>query len=144
MRARCNRKNHPQYKNYGGRGISICKEWDDYSLFMEWANDNGYSDEKQIDRIDNDSGYYPDNCRFTTSSINNLNKRKYKNNRSGFKGISKKSCDRYWTMTVKYNGEKITQYGFATPEDAARARNLVIAKYNIPTKTENLTSATSV
>lgn len=65
MKQRCNNPNHKHYKHYGGRGIGICKEWEsDFDVFAEWAMENGYSDTMSIDRIDNDKGYCPDNCRF--------------------------------------------------------------------------------
>lgn len=54
------------YMNYGGRGIKVCDEWRNFSVFKEWAESNGYRDDLFIDRIDNDRGYSPDNCRFST------------------------------------------------------------------------------
>ena len=62
--------------NYRGRGIHICKEWDDnFMEFYKWAMSNGYKKGLQIDRIDNNSGYYPSNCRFVSALINSLNRR---------------------------------------------------------------------
>lgn len=76
MKNRCLNKNVPSYKNYGGRGIDICKEWMESKNFIQWAMSNGWSDELQIDRINNNKGYSPDNCRFVTRSQNILNSRK--------------------------------------------------------------------
>ena len=80
MRERCNNKNWPQYKNYGGRGITICEEWNSFENFMKWAYANGYDKnarrgECTIDRIDNDKGYCPDNCRWSTQTVQIHNRR---------------------------------------------------------------------
>ncbi len=64
------------YNNYGGRGISVCKEWRDFIMFRNWAYQNGYKENLQIDRINPNGNYCPDNCRFVTSLIQQLNKRK--------------------------------------------------------------------
>lgn len=70
MRERCNYPRHKSYHRYGGRGIRVAPEWDDYVAFRKWALANGYEDGLTIDRIDNDGNYEPDNCRWITQSEN--------------------------------------------------------------------------
>lgn len=75
MKQRCCNSNHARYKDYGGRGITLCNQWMDYEPFYEWAMANGYRRGLDIDRINNDAGYSPDNCRFITRQQNCRNKR---------------------------------------------------------------------
>jgi len=61
---------------YQDRGITVCKEWHDRTVFFEWALQNNYSDELELDRIDNYKGYSPENCRWVTHLVNMRNRRK--------------------------------------------------------------------
>ena len=71
MKARCLNPKNKSFHRYGGRGITICLEWEnDYNSFKKWALDNGYVEGLQVDRIENDSGYSPDNCRWITQMKN--------------------------------------------------------------------------
>lgn len=70
MIARCNNSKKDHYDRYGGRGIKVCDEWYDISVFADWAYSNGYEKGLQIDRIDNDGNYCPSNCRFVTHTQN--------------------------------------------------------------------------
>jgi hypothetical protein len=83
---RCTNTRAKRYSDYGGRGITVCKEWKDNFLnFYNWAITNGYAKGLQVDRVDNNKGYSPDNCRIASSTVNGRNKR---NNR-----------------VIEYNGE---------------------------------------
>lgn len=75
IKARCEKESHKMYKYYGGRGIKICNEWQVFENFLKWAENNGYEKGLTIDRIDNDKGYSPDNCRWVTQRENNRNTR---------------------------------------------------------------------
>jgi len=74
MLSRCRNKNTKYYHRYGGRGITVCKEWLDYLVFKEWALANGYKGNLTIDRRNNDGNYEPSNCRFITIQEQQWNK----------------------------------------------------------------------
>lgn len=75
MKGRCTNELHPRYHDYGGRGISVCKEWaGSFIVFYNWAISNGWAEGLQLDRIDNNGSYTPINCRFVSKEVNARNK----------------------------------------------------------------------
>ena len=81
MLDRCRNPKNKQYKDYGGRGITVCGEWRDYANFREWACNNGYDKNAEyskctLDRINNNGNYEPFNCRWVDMKTQAQNRRK--------------------------------------------------------------------
>lgn len=74
MRQRCRTKTCSGYKKYGAKGIRVCKEWEAFENFRDWAIANGYSDNLSIDRIDPKGNYEPSNCRWVTQKVQQNNR----------------------------------------------------------------------
>ena len=75
MKRRCLNPKYRRYKDWGGRGITICAEWLELKNFLLWANDSGYIPGLLLDRINNDGNYEPLNCRWTTMKEQGNNRR---------------------------------------------------------------------
>lgn len=107
MIQRCENTSHPSYKYYGAKGISVCNDWRNcFDTFYKWAISNGYKKNLLIDRIDNDKGYTPENCRWVTLKESNRNKSNVKLSAKKVKEIRQKYQPRKYTqqqLAKEYN-----------------------------------------
>ena len=117
MKKRCRNANDPFFADYGGRGISICNEWEhNFQLFYDWAMANGYKENLTIDRIDNEKGYCPENCRWATMKIQSRNRRG--NHLLTFRGITRPIQEWAEIMGIPHTAlRKRLKYGWSV-EDA--------------------------
>lgn len=99
MRARCS---DPNNKDYGGRGITVCKDWQKFDPFMSWANASGYDKHLSIERIDVNAGYHPDNCTWADAATQAANRR----------FVRKREDGRLWRHVALENG--ITNSAYST------------------------------
>ena len=132
---RCNNPKNKYYKNYGGRGIKVCEEWLDVTNFVAWCdlthpNIEGLS----LDRIDNDKGYSPENCRWADRTTQNTNQRMKSNNTSGYVGVGLDKRYSVW-MSYLFLDKKRHNIGyFKTIEEAVQARDNYIIENKLPHK----------
>lgn len=128
IKDRCYNKNNQDYRQYGGRGITVCDEWkDDFLSFYNWSTENGYGENLTIDRIDVNAGYFPDNCRWV-SMIEQSNNRR---NNKVFTLNGKKMTLAQWSKEtgVKYGDiQNRLNYGF-TFEEAINPNFKRVYKY---------------
>lgn len=102
MKQRCTNPNDTGYKNYGGRGISICNEWlHNPEIFIKWALNNGYKKGLVIDREKNNGNYTPNNCRFITNKLSQRNTRR--NKICTYRNLKKPLCEWMEILDLDYN-----------------------------------------
>jgi len=131
IKKRCYYKKRKGYENYGGRGIVVCDEWkDNPRAFISWCLVNNWKPGLLIDREENNGNYEPSNCRFITSQLSVINRRKFKNNKSGYTGIM--LCKDRIKYRSRVNGKSLGY--FNTKKEAIEVRNNYILKNNLPHK----------
>lgn len=103
IKARCYNSNTPQYQRYGARGITMCNEWkDNFVVFKNWAVKNGYEESLTIDRINNDFGYSPDNCRWVDTFVQSRNR----TDNNKYQGV----CLTDWAKILKVKRQILSGY----------------------------------
>ena len=132
---RCTNPKNKKYKNYGGRGITVCEEWLDIKNFIAWCdlthpNISGVS----LDRIDNDKGYSPENCRWADKTTQCINQRMKKNNKSGYVGVHCRKGKSKCSASIGVNNKLIHLGSFSTIEEAVQARDNYIVENKLPHK----------
>lgn len=132
MHQRCNNPKHVQFNDYGGRGISICPEWDRTKggNFYNFLEDMGFRpDDLTLDRIDGEQGYCKENCQWSTRGLQNYNRRLRKDNSNGKTGISwNKDLSKYATY-ICVEKKQIHLGYFSKLEDALAARSEAEIEY---------------
>ena len=101
MLQRCRDPNNKLYHRYGGRGIVVCDEWKSFENFNRWAMDSGYMAGLTIDRINNNKGYYPENCRWVDRITQGNNTSK--NRRVSYHGMNKTVAEWARLLEMDYN-----------------------------------------
>ena len=133
MMGRCYNLKNKHYQSYGGRGISVCTDWQDLENFVSWA-ESTYIEGMTMDRINNDGNYEPTNIRWTTKTTQAVNQRVQKNNTSGYVGIYWDISKNKWTAKVRSNNKLINIGRFKTIEEAVQARDNYIIENKLPHK----------
>ena len=137
---RCNNPKNKKYKDYGARGITVCEEWLDVANFVAWAESTHPNIEGvSLDRIDNDKGYSPENCRWADRSTQGTNQRMKSTNTSGFVGVYWDISKNKWDAKIGVNSKLVHIGTFPLLENAIEARNNYIIENGLPHKLSGLT-----
>lgn len=127
MKARCYNKNNNRYQYYGNKGITVCNTWkDSFQTFYDWAASAGYTDNLTLDRIDPTKGYYPENCRWTTNSVQSAN-RHYPKGKNTYYGVNTR-----YTAQIRYKGKTLLSKDCESEEEAAYVREYYILANALP------------
>lgn len=128
MKQRCYNRKDQRYKDYGGRGITVCKEWiHDAQIFIEWAINEGWKNNSIIDRKDNDGNYNSENVRFVDGLLSRRNTRILsKRNTSGYRGVSFHKPRNKYRASISIGNKKKYIGLFSDPFHAAIAYDLIV------------------
>lgn len=128
MLSRCNNPNNSSYKDYRERGIKVSGEWSgDFMAFSQWAFREGYVEGLTTERLDNDGGYTPENCKWIPKSLQPLNRRKLSTNKSGSTGVYYCKTKKAWKALWRTGGKPRSKT-FSESKHGASARTKAEAK----------------
>lgn len=131
MIARTSNPKSKDFANYGARGIVVCDSWKDINNFIEDMYPT-FEEGLTLDRINNNQGYSPDNCRWATPSTQMSNRRMDRRNTSGYRGVSRVRWNNKWIAKICSNYKIIKIGYFDSPADAAKAYDNYIMEHNFP------------
>lgn len=132
IKQRCLNPNSQAHQNYGGAGITICDKWkDNFEAFLSDVG-NAPCSSASLDRIDNNKGYEPDNVRWVNHSVQSVNRKIFKNNTSGYKGVNWHKKIKRWVASISINKKQIHLGSFKNIDDAIKARQDAEDKYHKP------------
>jgi hypothetical protein len=124
MCKRCYNENDKGYENYGGRGITVCEAWrNSFEAFLSDMGPRPFSG-STLERIDNDSGYSPENCKWVGRQQQNLNKRIYKNSPVGERCVERDRMG--FRVRVRREGKIVFSKRFSTIQSAIEARDTML------------------
>lgn len=128
MLSRCHNQNNSAYKDYGGRGITVCKEW--LHSFEHFFRDTGQKPVGlTLERIDNNLGYFKNNCKWATCVEQNRNQRVRSCNISHVTGVFWRKRSKTWEASIGVDYKSIFLGGFSNLEEAIKARKEGERKY---------------
>ena len=131
MMARCYNMNKDEYKNYGGRGITVCERWHNVANFIEDMFPS-FIEGFTLDRIDVHGNYEPENCRWVTRNIQSQNTRKLMiTNKSGYRGVGWNKSVGKWVARIKINNKNKYLGCFTNLEEGARAYDQYVIDNNL-------------
>ncbi len=130
MIQRCKNPNYDAFPDYGGKGITVCDEWCNFINFYEDMGERPLN--KSLDRKDPSGNYCKENCRWSDSLVQAINKNKRVDNVSGYKGVSWDTSKQRWRAALDINGKRKLDKIFKYKEDAIQARKEAEEKYFKP------------